>query len=358
MWRGFRGGESRRRRMSWRSRDLLGAAFVVSFALYAVHTLLWVVDDIQLKNLDFGSDQKGNDEVGWCPSAGEGPSGVVVSAPAVESVAVATLHFWSAWALARSRRLRVALPRQLVHTLRTTFANFSCAVLEDVALRCNASHLLAELESVGSAGNAAQVDRKTAFGRLRPQLLVVGPPLLEPDVMLGEWRLLARTLAFRPSLRERARRFLQDAADALPDKGHHGRVEFVGVLAAPSSAPNASAVFTHALAMMRFRLTGLGAPLFVVVCGADDERQWCHEQTSGATDAVLAAAPAEAPLGLALLAFCNHSVFPFDAAGVITAARTADGSNFVYHFGAALQRRRALLTFLARVRPPWFQLQP
>jgi uncharacterized membrane protein YciS (DUF1049 family) len=32
-----------------RLRDVLGCIFVVGFALYAIHTLFWIIDDIRLK---------------------------------------------------------------------------------------------------------------------------------------------------------------------------------------------------------------------------------------------------------------------------------------------------------------------
>jgi len=127
-------------------------------------------------------------------------------------------------------------------------------------------------------------------------------------------------------------------------------VEFVGLLAL-EGAENVTSFFTQAMAMMRFRLTGLGAPLFIVVC---EDLEWCRDHLKGTDVHVTDLSPND-PLGLAILASCNHSIFPFTPAGLTAALYTKSGSNFVYHFGNE-QRRQSMLRFMGHLKPPWFQL--
>jgi hypothetical protein len=116
-------------------------------------------------------------------------------------------------------------------------------------------------------------------------------------------------------------------------------------------AENVTSFFSQAMAMMRFRLTGLGAPLFIVVC---EDPEWCSRHIKGDNVHLTDYTP-ENPLALSLLAACNHSIFPFSPAGLTAAAYTKYGSNFVYHFGNE-QRRQSMLRFIGHLKPPWFQL--
>ncbi|CAB3382186.1 Hypothetical predicted protein [Cloeon dipterum] len=271
-----------------------------------------------------------------------------------EPLPAVAMRYLGVWALARKEGAMPAFPQFALEILRDAFANLSVVGLEQIVDQCNASYLLQELDAAGPEGNRADLLKKSAYNRKSAQLLVIGEKLLVNE-LTEAWRSLPAVLTFKRSLKEKARRTLQRAANAIEDKGHHNRVEFIGVLAMPG-ARNSSSFFSQALAMMRFRLTGLGAPLFVIVCGADDG-SWCSANIPGGADVLHASPRADSPLGMALLAACNHSVFAFGANGVGAALRTRDGSNFVYHFGGSLTERRDMLRFVQRVKPPWFQLE-
>lgn len=148
---------------------------------------------------------------------GQGALGVIISAPVSQGALPDTIwRYLSVWALARRQGAFPAVPEKSLQVLQETFANLSVPTLEDFAARCNATHLLDELEAAGPKGTRSALGRKTAYGRKRVELVVVGEQLLENELM-HEWINLARMIPFKRSLRERSRRELESAAAYVED---------------------------------------------------------------------------------------------------------------------------------------------
>jgi hypothetical protein len=172
-----------------------------------------------LQNLDFENEVK--NPLNECPSVGQGAQGLIITAPVSQGSLPDTIwRYLSVWALARKQGAFPAVPEKSLQVLQETFANLTVPTVEDLAVRCNASHLPDELEAAGPKGTRSALARKVAYGRKRVELLVVGELLLENELM-HEWVNLARLIPFKRSLRERSRRELESAAAYVEDLVRH-----------------------------------------------------------------------------------------------------------------------------------------
>lgn len=262
----------------------------------------------------------------------------------------------SAWALARSFDLRVAVPADILASLATVYNNLSVPALEDEVWwgPCTGSITLPFIFSAAEK-LVSPFEKFVAWAKENEQPVVLTKYVVLLSVIVPELEGLKKEFVVRPDIYQLAQTTLHDFRQHMEMKFGSVEVSFVGVHVRRTDYRSHLQIkynnvtlagvsyYRHAVQSMRVALEDAGADAIAFVVVSDDPG-WCERRLIPALERDLEKGiPSHVFLGarggakspahdLTVLSSCNHSIISYGTFG-LWSALMAGGRIIAYKLG-------------------------